>query len=248
LAVRTRNLAIVFAGICDYAERLGTQTWEQSQRMLRVNEALLDPVFRAFRGRRIKQIGGTLLFVFESPTDAVLCTAALLDRVARYDAKVPEAEQLRVRAGIHLGEVRLERGDVFGEPVNIAARIEAQAGPDEVLFGEAVWLSMSRAEVSAVDAGERALKGVPEPVRVFRLQRALRALPEVGPLPDPSRLDDRSEVVRHLREAYRAAHRSLEEAWPHIPDRARVFVGAGLAAMVAVAAAFFALARMGALP
>jgi class 3 adenylate cyclase len=246
--VRTRNLAIVFAGICGYAERLGTQTWEQSQRMLRVNEALLDPVFRAFRGRKVKQIGGTMLFVFESPTDAVLCAAAVLDRVGRYNAQVPEAEQLQVRAGIHLGEVRLESGDVFGEPVNIAARLEALAGPGEVLFGETVWLSMSRAEVNAEESGERALKGVPEPVRVFRLQQALCALPDVGPLPDPATLHDKSEVVRHLREAYRAAQRSIEEAWPHIPDRTRVFVGAGLAAMVAIAVAFFALARLGALP
>src|SRR5205814_3608613 len=128
---------------------------------------VLAPVCRAFRGRRIKQIGGTLLFVFESPTDAVLCAAALLERVARYDAQAPEAEQLRVRAGVHLGEVRLERGDVFGEPVNIAARIDALAGPGEVLFGEAVWLSMNRNEVRAEDFGEHMLKGVPEPVRIF---------------------------------------------------------------------------------
>jgi hypothetical protein len=85
-------------------------------------------------------------------------------------------------------------------------------------------------------------------VRIFRLQEALRPLPETGPLPDPARIDERSEVLRHLREAYRAAQRSFEEAWPQMPARARVFVGAGLAAMVAVAAAFFAMARMGALP
>jgi class 3 adenylate cyclase len=244
--VRTRNLAIAFAGICGYAERLGTQTWEQSQHLLRVNEALLEPVFRAFGARRVKQIGGTLLYVFESPTDAVLCAAAVLDRVQRYGAK--EAEQLSVRMGIHLGEVRLERGDVFGEPVNIAARIEALAGPGQALFGEAVWLSMNRAEVRAEDAGEHMLKGVPEPVRIFRLEESLRPLPDVGHLPDPARIDERSEVVRHLREAFRAAQRSLDESLPRMPDRARVFVGAGLAAMVAVAAAFFALARMGALP
>ena len=248
LPVRTRNLAVVFAGICGYAERLGAQSWEQSQRMLRVHEALVDPVFRAFGGRRIKQIGGTLLFVFDSPTDAVLCAAALLERVARYDAEVPEAERLDIRAGIHLGEVRLEKGDVFGEPVNIAARIEALAGPGEALFGEAVWLSMNRAEVRAEDRGERRLKGVPEAVRIFRLVESLRPLPDAGPLPDPAKLEESSEVLRHLREAYRAACRSLEEAWPYVPDRARVFVGAGLAAMVAVAAAFFALARLGALP
>ena len=246
--MRSRNLAIVFAGLCGYAERLGAQTWEESQRMLRLHEALLDPVFKKFGGRRIKQISGTLLVAFESPTQAVLCAASLQERVQRFDAGVPEDQQLRARVGIHLGEVRLSRGDVFGEPVNIAARIEALCGPGEVLFGESVWLSMNRAEVEAEDAGDRALKGVPEPVRLYKLRRALWPLPDLGPLPSWEKAQVGGEISRHLREAAQVAIRSAEEAWPRLPDRARVFVGAGLAAMIAIAAAFFALARLGALP
>jgi hypothetical protein len=143
--------------------------------------------------------------------------------------------------------VRLERGDVFGEPVNIAARIEAVAGPGEVLFGESVWLSMDRAEVSAEDAGERVLKGIPEPVRVFRLRGTTLPLPDLGPLPSPSRAVVRGEVSRHLHEAAQAALRNAEDALPRLPGRVRVFVGAGLAAML-VAAALFALARLRVLP
>ncbi|HVI23020.1 MAG TPA: adenylate/guanylate cyclase domain-containing protein, partial [Myxococcales bacterium] len=70
--MKSRNLAIVFAGLCGYAERLGAQTWEESQRMLRLHEALVDPAFRKFSGRRVKQIGGTFLVAFDSPTQAVL--------------------------------------------------------------------------------------------------------------------------------------------------------------------------------
>jgi serine/threonine-protein kinase len=242
--VQSRNLAIVFAGLCGYAERLGAQTWEESQRMLRLHEAVLDPVFRKFGGRRIKQIAGTFLVAFESPTQAVLCAASLQDRVRRFDEPLPEAQRLRVRVGIHLGEVRLAHGDVFGEPVNIAARIEAQAGPGEVLFGESVWLSMNRAEVRAEDAGERQLKGIPEPVRLHRLLGALRPLPDLGPLPAAD-AEPPSELSRHLRDAASVAARRAHET---LPARARVFIGAGLVAMLAVAAAFFALARMGALP
>jgi class 3 adenylate cyclase len=243
--VRSRNLTIVFAGLCGYAER--AQTWEESQLMLRVHEALVDPVFRKFGGRRIKQIAGTFLVAFESPTQAVLCAAGLQQRVRRFDSNLPEEQQLRVRVGIHLGEVRLLRGDVFGEPVNIAARIEAQCGPGEVLFGESVWLSMNRAEVKAEDVGERLLKGVPEPVRLFRLKGALRPLPDLGPLPSADAPVVRGEFSRHLREAAGVALRRAEEALPPLPDGIRVFVGAGLMAMLAVAA-FFALARLGALP
>ncbi len=245
--MHSRNLTIVFAGLAGYAERVGAQSWEESQRMLRLHEALVDPVFRKFGGRRVKQIAGTFLVVFESPTQAVLCAAALQDRCRRFDAGVPEDRQLRARVGVHLGEVRLSRGDVFGEPVNIAARIEALCGPGEVLLGESVWLSMNRAEVCANDAGERMLKGIPEPVRVFRLLGSFGPLPDLGPLPSPDAEVVPGEFSRHLREAAQVAMRSAEESLPQLPARARVFIGAGLMAMLAVAA-FFALARLGALP
>jgi serine/threonine-protein kinase len=237
--VRSRNLAIVFAGLAGYAERLGAQTWEESQRMLRLHEALVAPVLRKFKGRRIKQIAGTFLVAFESPTQAVLCAAALQDRARRLE--------LDVRIGVHLGEVRMARGDVFGEAVNIAARLESACGPGEVLFGESVWLSMNRAEVHAEDAGEKRLKGVPEAVRVFRLTGTTAPLPDLGPLPSPERPEVHGELRRHLYDAAQIAMRRAEDALPRFPDRVRVFVGAGLAAMLAVAA-FFALARLGALP
>jgi class 3 adenylate cyclase len=237
--VRSQNLAIVFAGLSGYAEHLGAQTWEESQRMLRLHEALVAPVLRRFKGRRIKQIAGTFLIAFESPTQAVLCAAALQDRAGRL--------QLDVRVGIHLGEVRLARGDVFGEAVNIAARIQALCGPGEVLFGESAWLSMNRAEVRAEDAGARRLKGVPEPVRIHRLQGVLKPQPDLGPLPSAERPEVHGEFRRHLYDAAQVAMRRAEEALPRLPSQARVFVGAGLAAMLAVAA-FFALARLAALP
>ncbi|HET7784487.1 MAG TPA: adenylate/guanylate cyclase domain-containing protein [Myxococcales bacterium] len=246
--MKSRNLAIVFAGLCGYAERLGTQTWEESQRMLRLHEALVEPAFRKFGGRRVKQTGGTFLVAFDSPTQAVLCAAALRERVRTFDESLPPERRLQARVGIYLGEVRLDRGDVFGEPVNIASRIEAMAGPGEVLFGESVWLSMNRAEVRCEDAGERTLKGVPEPVRVFRLVAALSPLPELGPLPSPDGVEIPGEVSRHLLAAADAAARQAQDVLPRLPDKVRVFVGAGLAAMVAVAAAFFALARLGVLP
>jgi adenylate cyclase len=234
--VRSRNLAIVFAGLCSPAGR----TWEESQRILKLHEALVEPVVRKLKGRRIKQIAEIFLLAFDSPTQAVLFAAALQERARKVE--------LEVRVGIHLGEVRLMRGDVFGEPVNIASRIEALCAPGEVLFGESVWLSMDRAEIRAEDVGARVLKGVPEPVRVFRLLGATNPLPNLGPLPSPEHPEVRGELSRHLFDAAQVAMRHAEEALPRFPDRARVFVGAGLAAMLAVAAAFFALARLGALP
>ena len=107
---------------------------------------------------------------------------------------------------------------------------------------------MNRAEIRAEDAGERRLKGVPEPIRVFRLLDTLTPLPQLGPLPPPDGNEAGGEVSRHLRAAAQAAARQAEEVLPGVPDKLRVFIGAGLAAMMAVATAFFALARLGALP
>jgi len=89
---------------------------------------------------------------------------------------------------------------------------------------------------------------VPEPIRVFRLLDTLAPLPQLGPLPPPDGNEGRGEVSRHLRAAAQAAARQAEEVLPRLPDKLRVFIGAGLAAMMAVATAFFALARLGALP
>src|SRR3954451_25453005 len=105
--MKSRNLAIVFAGLCGYAERLGTQTWEESQRMLRLHEALVDPAFRKFGGRRVKQTGGTLLVACDSPTQAGLCAAARRERVPPFDESVPPERRLQPRVGSPLGEVRL---------------------------------------------------------------------------------------------------------------------------------------------
>src|SRR5438105_13432838 len=104
--MRTANLAIVFTDIVGYADRLSRQTYEQSQRMVRLHEALVLPVFRAFRGRRVKSIGGTLLVTFESPTEAILCASAVQDRIGEWNKSVPEWGRITVRGGSSGGEVR----------------------------------------------------------------------------------------------------------------------------------------------
>ena len=222
--------------------------------MLRLHEALVLPVFRAYRGRRVKSIGGTLLVTFESPTDAVLCASAVQDRIWEWNKGVPEWDRIKVRVGVNVGEVRLEKGDVFGEPVNIAARVLGLADAGEVLFTEAIWLSMNRNEIEADDGGYQELKGVPEPVRVFRVKPdsdiSLRpyggkALQRAGKLPkvDLTRLTS-AEVRGHLRAAAESAGGHIAEAFPWITEQARILAIAGVCAMLAVAAALIAPAAV----
>jgi adenylate cyclase len=259
-AVRTANLAIVFTEIVGYADRLSRLTYEQSQRMLRLHEALVIPVFRAFHGRRVKTMGGTLLVAFESPTQAVLCGAAVQDRIWEWNQSVPEWDRVEVRAGANVGEVRLDKGDVFGEPVNIASRVLGLAGPGEVVFAESIWLSMNRNEVDADDGGLVTLKGVPEPIRIYRVRPATdptvkpyggHALARAGRLriPDPNQLTG-AEIRGHLRAAAESAWSHISEAFPWLATQARaVALGAAgavlllLALLLAPSAAERALAR-----
>ena len=216
--MRTSNLAIVFTDIKGFSERTGRQSHEENQRMLRLHDALLMPVFRAFDGRLVKTIGDAFLVVFESPTKAVLAGVAIQDRLWEYNRKAPADEQIHLRVAVNVGEVREEKGDVFGEPVNIAARVEGVAEAGEVLFTEAVYLAMNKAEVPAEEAGTHSLKGIATPIRVWRVPRgAYRLQSEAGsgpqeppyggiglaragklPPADPTSLAKETEIVPQL--------------------------------------------------
>ncbi len=179
-ALRTENLAIVFTDIVGYTARTSRQTREENARLLAEHDRLLLPIVRAFGGRRVKSIGDALLLTFRSPTDSVLCGMAMQDRLARHAAEHPDSEQLVIRVAINLGEVRIERGDVFGEPVNVAARLEHETPPGEVWLTDAVQLSMNRAEVELELVGTRELRGVSQPMRIHRVHRRTGPLPYGG--------------------------------------------------------------------
>jgi class 3 adenylate cyclase len=187
--VITKNLAILFTDIKGFTERTSRQTLEQNQKLLATHDGLLAPLFRAFGGKVVKSIGDAFLVTFESPTNAVLAGVAIQDRLWAHNRSVPADEQLHVRVAINVGEVRVEAGDVFGEPVNIAARVEGVAEAGEVSFTEAVHLSMNKAEVPAEEVGDFELKGIPGKIKVYRVPKApYRVAPAgaEGPAPAPA--------------------------------------------------------------
>ncbi len=185
--MKTANLAIVFTDIQGFTERTSRQTHEENQRLLQVHHELLAPMFKAFGGRILKSIGDAFLVTFESPTQAVLSGIAIQDRLWQYNSAAPENDRLNVRVAINVGEVRVESSDVFGEPVNIAARVEGIAEAGEVYFTEAVYLAMNKAEVPSQEVGAFELKGIPGKIRVFRVPKGpYRMEAPVMPLPTPA--------------------------------------------------------------
>jgi len=122
---KAENLVIMFTDIVGFTELTSTQSREQNRNMLRQHEKLLMSVAKKFGGKRIKSIGDALLIVYKSPTDAVHCAMAMQDTLWEHNQSLEnDDEKLRIRVSLNSGEVRIDSGDVFGEPVNVAARLE----------------------------------------------------------------------------------------------------------------------------
>lgn len=204
--MRTASYAVMFTDIKGFTERTSRQTRAENARLLRLHDALLLPVIEGYGGRRVKTIGDAYLVVFDSATRALACGAALQDRLSLYNRRVADpADRIEVRVAINAGEVRVERDDVYGEAVNIAARVEEQAEAGEVCFTEAVYLLADRSWIEVDDLGPHSLRGIPEPVRLYRLRRIPDAVLPYGgaalgtlklPEPDPAELARRPWQLR----------------------------------------------------
>jgi class 3 adenylate cyclase len=183
---RLENLAIMFVDMAGFAERTARQTRQQNKALLRDFAGLLVPLIARFGGTHVKSIGDALLVAFRSPTDSVRCGMAMHDAVSSYNHERSRHDPIQIRVALNVGEVRLESDDVFGEAVNIAARVEELTPPGEIYLTGVVYLSMNKTEVAAEHIGERMLKGVPEPVRLFRVpQHKLARLTATGEALDP---------------------------------------------------------------
>lgn len=170
--MRTENLAIVFIDIAGFTPRTSSQTREENLQMLKRFDGIVRPLVRCYSGKVIKTIGDAYLLTFRSPTDALLCSMAVHDRIAETDAAIDAADRFTIRAAVNVGEVRIDGGDVYGEAVNIASRIEGKAGAGEIYFSESVYLSMTRTEVPSEEVGYAELKGISGKVRLYRVPRA----------------------------------------------------------------------------
>ena len=142
-----RSLTIVFTDIKGFTSRTSEQSRGETLDMIKKHRDLVLPVITERGGNLIKSIGDAFLFTFESPTDAVLSGIKLQQHLRDYNKTAPKAERVEIRVAINTGEVIVEEGDVYGETVNIASRIEGIAEPNEVYFTEATYLSMNKSEV-----------------------------------------------------------------------------------------------------
>ncbi|MCA1425646.1 MULTISPECIES: adenylate/guanylate cyclase domain-containing protein [unclassified Bradyrhizobium] len=135
---------------------------------------LIDPAIAKNRGRIIKTTGDGMLVEFHSVVDAVLCAAEVQRRMARRNADVPPPRWIQFRIGINLGDVIVDQNDIFGDGVNVAARLETLAEPGGICVSGAVRDQVGdRLDgVQFDDLGEQSVKNIARPIRIFRIRLA----------------------------------------------------------------------------
>jgi adenylate cyclase len=152
---------------------------------------LIDPSIAKNRGRIIKTTGDGLLVEFQSVADAVLCAAEVQRRMARRNADVSPARWIQFRIGINLGDVIIEDNDIFGDGVNVAARLQVLAEPGGICISGAVRDQVGDRldEIAFEDLGEQSVKNITRPIHVFRVRlesatiAALESGKEASPAP-----------------------------------------------------------------
>jgi len=132
---------------------------------------LLRPFFPRFNGREVKAIGDSFLVEFDSALDALKCAVEIQSYLHDYNFSSKEEWKISLRIGIHLGDVIHQNGDVFGDAVNIASRIEPLAAPAGIVISEQVYDQVqNKSDLPLVSQGEKALRNVSRPIQVFAVQ------------------------------------------------------------------------------
>jgi adenylate cyclase len=182
--VERRLAAILAADVAGYSRLMGEDEEGTLAALRAIRREFGDPKIAEHRGRIVKTTGDGLLVEFASVVDAVRCAVqrAMLAR----NAAVPAGRRIEFRMGINVGDIIIEDGDIFGDGVNIAARLEALAEPGGICLSAAAHDQVrDRLDIAFDDLGEQQVKNIARPVRAYRIAVAApsRAAPPVAPPP-----------------------------------------------------------------
>ena len=171
MASTRRLAAILAADVVGYSRLMGADEEGTHERLRAHFGRLVEPKIKEHRGRIVKNTGDGLLAEFPSLVDAVRCAVEVQRGMIDREPGVPEERRIRFRIGINLGDVIAEEHDIFGDGVNIAARLEGLAEPGGVLVSNTVYDQVrDRLPFAFEDMGERHVKNIARPVQVYRVR------------------------------------------------------------------------------
>ncbi|HLH48415.1 MAG TPA: adenylate/guanylate cyclase domain-containing protein, partial [Roseiarcus sp.] len=169
----TRKLAaILVADIVGYSRLTGADEERILARLRTLRSDLIDPTVAIHHGRIVKRTGDGAIIEFRSVVDAVRCAIEVQNGMAERNAGLPEHRRIEFRVGVHIGDVVEEAdGDLMGDGVNIAARLEGIAKPGAICLSEDAYRQIkARLDLAVSDLGARALKNIAEPIRVYSVE------------------------------------------------------------------------------
>jgi adenylate cyclase len=169
----TRKLAaILVSDIVGYTRLAGADEDRILARLRTLRSDLIDPILAVHHGRVVKRTGDGAIIEFRSVVDAVRCAIEVQSGLAERNAGLPPEKRIEYRVGIHLGDVVEEAdGDLMGDGVNIAARLEGVAQPGAICLSEqAYWQVKGRLDLKVTDLGNTQLKNIAKPIRVYALE------------------------------------------------------------------------------
>jgi adenylate cyclase len=175
----TRRLAAILAAdVAGYSRLIGADESGTLQALKAIRTELLDPTIVAHNGRLVKTTGDGLLVEFGSVVEALRCATEVQARMAERNAPTPADRRIEYRIGINMGDVVVEDGDIFGDGVNVAARLEALAEPGGICVSARVQEDATgKLDLAFDDLGEQALKNIARPVRAYRVAMGATSAP-----------------------------------------------------------------------
>jgi class 3 adenylate cyclase/outer membrane protein OmpA-like peptidoglycan-associated protein len=198
--VKRRLAAILAADVVGYSRLMGEDEEGTLAELKAVRQEVTDPAIKEHRGRIVKTMGDGLLVEFASVVDAVLCAIEVQRKMRVRNQEIPADRRMVFRVGINLGDIIIDQDDIFGDGVNVAARLETLAEPGGICISQVVRDQVhGKLDVAFVDQGERQFKNIAQPVRAFRIwltdkppPRAPLLFPEkpstvASPFPSPAK-------------------------------------------------------------
>jgi len=169
---QTRRLAAILAAdVAGYSRLIGADEEGTLNRLRSIRTEVVNPSIVQYRGRIVKTTGDGLLVEFSSVVDALRCATEIQNAMAEGNAGVAAEERIEFRIGINVGDIVVEDGDIFGDSVNVAARLEGLADPGGICVSARVQEDAAgKLEVAFDDLGEQRLKNIARPIRVYRIR------------------------------------------------------------------------------
>src|ERR1041385_6697036 len=186
--VERRLAAILAADVAGYSRLMGIDEEGTLAALKGHRRAVIDPKITEHRGRIVKTTGDGVLVEFASVVDAVRCAVDIQRLMAERNAAVPQERRIEFRIGLNVGDIIIDDTDIYGDGVNVAARLESLAPPGGICVSRVVRDQVrDKLDFSFVDRGEQQVKNIARPVHVFRVQIGAGAAEETEPLALPDK-------------------------------------------------------------